>query len=118
MSTDSLIETTYESLDEVCRLIDRIVLTALAPSSQPPAEALDVVARVLAPPRDETPTLNALIIDCLLRSATGEDLVDRRQIAKNLLDCNLDEATLADLKFAGDILNEERARTVHRLMRR
>ena len=77
-----------------------------------------MAALILAPSGEDTPELNSLIIDCLLRSPTGEDLVDRARLADRLLAAQLDERTLGDLKLTAEILNVERQRTAHRLMRR
>ncbi len=118
MSTDSLVETTYESLDEVCKLIDEIVLAALDQNGQPAHDKLQLAAHILAPSQDDLPSIGALIIDCLLRSPVGQDLINRDRLSRCLLEANLDQQTLADLKRTAEILNSERQRTAHRLMKR
>jgi hypothetical protein len=118
MSDSSLLTGVYANVEAYGTLIDRVIDRLRISGSDPTSPEQNRLARLLIDASDHgrsSKSLEALILDSLLRSSTGQSIVNLRKLGERLLTKDVDRAYQKQLETLAKGLEEERAQVAGRL---
>ena len=121
MSDLSLLTGVYTDVEAYGEMIDRVIKQLVQGVSSPPNSDQKKLGQLLMDAGDqglESESLEALILDGLLRSNTGESLPGLQQLGECLLNGQVDANTQKRLEALAQRLEQERAEIARRLWRR
>lgn len=118
MSDLSLLTGVYANVEAYGILIDRVIERLLQTGSDPANPDQKKLAQLLIDASDQglgSESLEALKFDSLLRTSTGEPLVDLKRLGECLLKDEVDTVYQKQLEILAKGLEEERAEVANRL---
>lgn len=118
MSELSLLTGVYASVEAYGALIDRVIERLRKAGSDPTDSDQKKLAQLFIDASDqglESQSLEALILDSLLRTNTGEPLADLRRLGERLLSGEIDEGYQKQLETLAQGLEQERVEVACRL---
>ena len=123
MSDLSLLRGVYSDVESYGALIDKVIEQLSRGEIGPPGPERKKLGHLLIDANDqglESESLEALILDSLLRSNTGEPFtaLDLKQLGEQLLGEKVDHESHRQLETLAQRLNLERAEIARRLRRR
>ena len=121
MSDLSLLTGVYTDVEAYGEMIDRVIKQLAQGVPNPPDPDQKKLGQLLMNAGDqglESQSLEALILDTLLRSNTGEPLAGLQQLGKCLLNGQVDISAKKQLEALAQRLEQERAEIARRLWRR
>ena len=121
MSDLSLLRGVYADVEEYGSLIDRVIERLGRGRTGPSSFDQKKLGQLLIDASDqgiESQSLEALTLDSLLRSNTGEPLAGFRKLGEQLLSGRSDETSHGKLEVLAQRLERERADIARRLRRR
>lgn len=123
MSDLSLLRGVYADVEAYGTLIDRVIERLGQEGTGPPDPDQKKLGQLLIDASDqglESQSLEALTLDSLLRSNTGEPFagLDLKQLGENLLNGHVDASYHNQLETLAQRLERERAEIARRLRRR
>ena len=121
MSDLSLLTGVYTDVEAYGEMIDKVIRQLAQGSTSPPDVDQKKLGQLLMDAGDqglESQSLEALILDSLLRSNTGEPLPGLQRLGECLLNGQVDASTQKRLEALAQRLEQERAEIARRLWRR
>ena len=121
MSDLSLLTGVYTDVEAYGEMIDRVIKQLVQGVSSPPNPDQKKLGQLLIDASDqglESLSLEALVLDSLLRSNTGEPLLGLQRLGECLLNGQVDASTQKRLETLAQRLEQERAEIARRLWRR
>ena len=121
MSDLSLLTGLYASVEAYGTLIDRVIQQLGRGRVDPTEPDQKQLAQLLINADDqglESQSLEALVLDSLLRTNTGEPLADLKQLGERLQNGDVDQAYLRELEVLAQGLDQERVEVDRRLQGR
>jgi len=118
MSDLSLLTGIYANVEAYAKLIDKVLEQVQKRGSDPANAEQRKLGRLLIDASDQghsSESLEALLLDSLLRSDSGECPVDLKKLGERLLSQNLDRGILKQLEVLAKELEKERAKVAGRL---
>ena len=118
MSDLSLLTGVYVNVEAYGTLIDRVIQQLGQGRADPTDPDQKRLAQLLVDTNDqglESQSLEALTLDSLLRTSTGEPLANLKRLGERLQNGDVDEAYLRQLKSLAQGLEQERAEVARRL---
>ena len=118
MSDLSLLTGLYASIEAYGTLIDRVIQQLGQGRVDPTEPDQRKLAQLLINANDqglESQSLEALVLDSLLRTNTGEPLADLKQLGERLQNGDVDQAYLRELEVLAQGLDQERVEVDRRL---
>jgi hypothetical protein len=118
MSDLSLLTGVYANVEAYAVLIDRVIERLGSTGFDPTDPDQKRLAQLLVDTCDqglESQSLEALTLDSLLRTSTGEPLADLKTLGERLQNGDVDQAYLRQLEKLAQGLEQERAEIARRL---
>jgi hypothetical protein len=118
MSDLSLLTGVYANVEAYATLIDKVIERLRTNGSDPSNPEQSKLAQLLIDANDQgrsSQSLEALILDSLLRSDSGQRSVDLKQIGERLLSNDVDLSIQRHLESLARELEKERAEVASRL---
>jgi hypothetical protein len=118
MSDLSLLTGVYANVEAYATLIDKVIERLRATGSDPANPEQSKLGQLLIDASDQgrsSRSLEALVLDSLLRSDSGECAIDLKQLGQRLLTSNVDRGFLKQLEVLAKELEKERAEVAGRL---
>lgn len=118
MSDVSLLTGVYANVEAYAALIDRVIERLRSEGSDPNNEEQRRLGNLLIQAHDQgrsTQSLEALVLDTLLRSDTGEQSMDLDGIGRRLLADDADRVVQKQLEMLANELEKQRAEVAARL---
>ena len=118
MSDSSLLTGVYANVEAYGALVDKVIERLRKCGSDPASPEQNRLARLLIDASDQgrsSRSLEALILDSLLRSNTGEPRVNLKRLGERLLTNDVDKTYQKQLEILAKGLEEERAQVAGRL---
>ena len=118
MSDLSLLTGVYADVEAYGALIDRVIEQLGREKVDPTEPDQKKLAQLLIDASDqglESQSLEALTLDSLLRTSTGEPVADLKQLGERLQNGDVDQAYLRQLEKLAQGLEQERVEVARRL---
>ena len=118
MSDMSLLTGVYANVESYAALIDRVIDGFGSPVSNPVDQDRIRLGNLLVDASDQgcsKQSMEALVLDSLLRSETGEQRINLKMLGQSLLSGAIDKVSRSQLELLAEKLERERAEVANRL---